>query len=78
MFEVSSSRTEERGGMARAQPVVASGGPWGGNAAPTEFARRNAYRCPDHLRNAGDDRIERADDEIPELHRATPEHALLN
>ena len=78
MFKVSRDRAVNSGGMAHAQPVVASGGPWGGSAAPTEYARRNRYRCPGHLRIAGDDRIERTDDKIPELHRATPTPSLLN
>lgn len=73
MFEV--SRAVHGWGMPRAQPIVASGGPWGGNAAPTEFARRNRYRCPG-CHESDDGR--RVDGELPRAPRATPAPALLN
>ena len=76
MFEVSRAVHSSRG--MRAQPIVASGGPWGGNAAPTEFARRNRYRCPGAIPISEDVYGTRVDDELPRPNRWPPAPALLN
>lgn len=78
MFQVSRAVVHSRG-MPRTRPIVASGGPWGGGAAPCNgFARDNAYRCPGHLPIAEYGHGKRVDDKLQKPRRSTPAPALLN